>query len=232
MKMIPHPQRCLRGFWQISAAIALGLFPAVFLGADPAPISYPPAPDEKLFTALKSASPFQRTLNPSETYALRAVVVYEDLAYARVYNKQTKETLTLEIGGKPQNGLQLVKVIEPPMSGNLGGVKARISFAGEEAELQYDPEQLTYTNMRVPNPRGSGGPGGSGDGRRDGDRKGPSSEEREKFNKLSDENKEKLRTYIRAVVQKYPDMPGEERGNLIRGALQKLNDGRDVEIPK
>ena len=190
-------------------------------------ISYPPQPDEKLFAALKKASPFQRTLNISETYVLRAVAVYEDVAYARVFNRETKKTVTIEVGGEPEQGLELVKVVEPK-KGDLTAVTAQVSFAGEVAELKYEPEQLTPTQRR-----GSSGRGGpSRDGRSDGDRRGPTSEERKKYHTLSDEKKKKLHEYIKATVKKYPNMPREERGNLIRGALQKLSDGRDLEIPK
>ncbi len=199
-----------------------------------APFDYPPVPDEKLFTALKSTSPFLRTLNISETYSLRAVAIYEDLAFARVYNKSTKQTITIEVGGEPQAGLNLIKIIEPGDSSNLTEVAARISFAGEIAELKYSPEQLAPASRG-----GSSGSGRSGGGDRprgdgkDGDRKrGGSPEDRAKYEKLDDKKKEKLREYIKSTVSKYPDMPGEERGNLIRGALQKLSEGRDLDIPK
>ncbi|MDF1754329.1 MAG: hypothetical protein P1U89_16215 [Verrucomicrobiales bacterium] len=193
---------------------------------EPQPIQYPPHPDEKLFTALKSASPFLRTLNISETYALRAVATYEDMAYARVYNKETKQTITIEVGGEPQAGLNLIKIVEPGDASDLSGVAARISFAGEVAELKYSPEQLTPTS------RGGSGSGKGDRGRDGGERRGPSSKDREKYHSLSQDKQEKLKEYIKATMKKYPDMPREERGNLIRGALQKLADGREVEVPK
>jgi len=198
-----------------------------------APFDYPPVPDEKLFTALKSTSPFLRTLNISETYSLRAVAIYEDLAFARVYNKFTKQTITIEIGGEPQAGLNLIKIIEPGDSSNLTGVAAQISFAGEIAELKYAPEQITPSLRSPSSTSGRSSGDRQKDGGKDGDRKrGGSPEDRAKYEALDDKKKEKLREYIKSTVSKYPDMPGEERGNLIRGALQKLSEGRDLEIPK
>lgn len=189
-------------------------------------ISYPPVPDETLFSALRETSPFLRTLDISETYVLRAVATFEDIGYARVFNRETEQTITIELGGEPQAGMELVKIISPPAGGSLSGVSARISFAGEIAELKYSPEQLDPVRRSGPSrggpSRGKGPPRG----------KGPSSQDREKYMQLSEDRKQKLREYIKATVQKYPDMPREERGNLIRGAMQKLADGRDIEIPK
>jgi len=189
--------------------------------------SYPPFPDEKLFTALKTTSPFLRTINISETYVLRAVATFEELAYARVYNRDTKQTITIEVGGEPQQGLGLLKIVGPRNATDLTGVSARISFAGEVAELKYEPGQLTPTSRG-----GSGASSSSRGGNPDDKRRGPSSKDRESYHKLSDDKKKKLQAYIKATVKKYPNMPREERGNLIRGALQKLGDGRDIEIPK
>lgn len=125
------------------------------------------------------------------------------------------------MGGKPEGGLELVKIIEPS-KGDLTGVSARVSFAGEIAELKYEPEQLTPTQRK----------GAAGGSRGDGERRGPSSEDRKKYTTLSDDKKKKLHEYIKTTMKKYPNMPREERGNLIRGALQKLSEGRDLEIPK
>lgn len=209
-------------------SLLCGLFASTLYADDFDKIEYPPLPDEKLFTALKQTSPFLRTLNISETYVLRAVATYEELAYARVYNKETKQTVTIEIGGEPKSGLNLIKIVEPGSTGDLSRVAAQISFAGEVAELKYSPEQLTPTSRGGSGRGGPRGRSGGGDDRR----KGPSSKEREKYMQLSEPNKEKLKAYIKATVTKYPDMPREERGNLIRGALQKLADGRDLDVPK
>lgn len=187
-------------------------------------ISYPPVPDDSLFSALRETSPFLRTLNISETYVLRAVATYQDIGYARVFNRETEQTITIELGGEAQAGMELVKIISPPAGGSLSGVSARISFAGEIAELKYSPEQLDPVRRSGPSKGSPKGRGPKG--------KGPSSQDREKYMQLSEDRKQKLREYIKATVQKYPNMPREERGNLIRGAMQKLSDGRDIEIPK
>jgi len=179
----------------------------------------PPSPGEKDYKALIQTSPFQRTLNISETYALRGVAQFDDIVWATLYNKETKKTVLINPEKENEFGLKLVEVVP---SLELSGVAAKVSFAGEVAELRYDAAQLESN--------GAGRSGGSRgrDGGRDGERKGPSKEDRERYSKLNDDNKKKLREYIGTVMKKYPDMPREERGNLIRGALIRLSDGRDL----
>ncbi len=207
------------------------IFSLAIAWADDEALSYPDAPDPALFSALKAASPFQRTLNISETYALRAVATYADVAFARVYNRETNKTITMELGGEPQAGLVLKQINASEDASDLSGVSAMVAFAGEEAELKYDPAQLDPANRG----KKEGGPPDGRKGMRkggDGKRRGPSEESKQKYFALPEEKKEKFKTYIRSVMEKYPDMPREEKGNLIRGALQKLSDGGDIEVPK
>ena len=216
--------------WQLNKAI-LAIFVATLTladssSADEPPISYPPKPDEKLFSALRKTSPFLRTLNISDTYVLRAVAKHENIAYARVYNRETKKTITIEIGAEPNQGIELIKIVEPQKN-DLSSISARISFAGEVSELKYDPAQID------PVSRGGSGKGSqNGDRRSGGDKKGPTSQERDRYKTLSDAQKNRFKEYIKATSKKYPNMPREERGNLIRGALQKLSEGRSIDIPK
>ena len=47
------------------------------------------------FEALKSQSPFTRVLNFEDTYTLRGVAVIGSQAVARLYDRNTKKTLTV-----------------------------------------------------------------------------------------------------------------------------------------
>ncbi len=179
----------------------------------PAPLS----PGENDYRALIQTSPFQRTLNISETYALRGVAQFDDIVWATLYNKETKKTVLINPDKENEFGLKLVEVIP---SLELSGVAAKVSFAGEVAELHYDAAQLES--------KGAGRKGGGSSSSKSGERKGPSKEDMKRYQTLNDDNKKKLREYIGTVMKKYPDMPREERGNLIRGALIRLSDGRGL----
>lgn len=182
------------------------------------------------FSSLKTSSPFGRVLDPAATYALRGVAEFDDIRIATLYNKETKKSVLVVPEAANEEGLKLVSVQEGRTipGRELEGVSATISFAGEEVELKYDPVQLS--------PKGSGDQR-RGDGRRDGDRdgdgerRGPSKEDIERYRALSEEKQQKLREYIGHVMRNYQNISREERGNMIRGAMIRLSDGRDLEIP-
>ncbi len=183
------------------------------------------------FEALKAASPFGRVLDPAEVYVLRGVASFDDIQMATVYNRQTKKTVLVTPEKKTEEGLQLVEVSQPPSAPGyaLAAVSARISFAGDEVELRFGESQISPQSR----------PGGGGDGRRDGHgkgddgkRKGPSKEDIARYRALPQEKQQKLREYIGHVMRSYPNISREERGNMIRGAMIRLTDGRDLDVPK
>ncbi len=184
----------------------------------------PEAPSEGDFEALRKTSPFTRVLSLSETYALRGVARINGEQVATLYNRETKKTVVVTPDGKNDAGIALVGVSRAPQ---LDAVTARISFAGDEAELKYEISQL-YPEPKG-GPGGSGSPGGNPP---EGERRGPSPQDIERYKALPEEKQAKLREYIGAVMKNYPDMSREERGNLIRGAMMRLTDGRDIEIPQ
>ena len=93
-------------------------------------------------------------------------------------------------------------------------------------ELKYQLQGL------YPHNRGSGGPPQRGGGSDDGERRGPSQQDIERYKQLSDENRNQLRQYIGHIMKTYPNMSREERGNMIRGAMTRLSDGRGLDIPQ
>ncbi len=184
----------------------------------------PQAPSGDDFDALRKTSPFTRVLSFPETYALRGVATIDNVQVATLYNRETKKTIVVTPDGKNEAGIALVGIIP---AATLEGVAAKISFAGDEAELKYELSQI------APQPKPTGTPPGGGtDGRGgDGERRGPSPQDIERFKALPEEKQAKLREYIGHVMKNYPDMPREEKGNLIRGAMIRLTDGRDIEMP-
>lgn len=199
--------------------------------AEPA-LSAIPVPEEiseDEFSALLEASPFNRVLNFAETYALRGVASFEDIHMATLYHRDKKKTIVVspegKVVGELGDGLSLVEIIP---ADTLEGVSAKIAFAGEEVELKYEASQIF--------PKGKS-PGGAsqGDGRPrgpDGKPKGPSKEDIDRFRSLPPEKQARLREYIGHVMKSYPNMSRQEKGNLIRGAMIKLTDGREIEFPQ
>ena len=203
------------------AAVDAENSPAAVPGA---PTAVPAAPSESDFEALRKTSPFTRVLSLSETYALRGVARINGEQVATLYNRETKKTVVVTPDGTNDAGSALVDVSRAPQ---LDAVTARISFAGDEAELKYEISQIH------PEPKGGpGAPGAPGGKPPEGEQRGPSKEDIERYKALPEEKQAKLREYIGAVMKNYPNLSREERGNLIRGAMMRLTDGRDIEIPQ
>lgn len=176
---------------------------------------------KEYFSAIHSQSPFLRTLNIAETYALRGVAEIGGDPVATLYNRQTKKTLLVTKDKPNEAGIQMVEVVPAQ---NLDGVGVKVSFAGEVVELKYDSEVVS------PQPKSKGKPGGDGKPSSGGRRRGPSKKDMARYNSLSDEQKQKFRDYARQTMQKYPNLSREERFNMIRGAMTRLTDGRDIEL--
>jgi hypothetical protein len=180
----------------------------------------PEAVTKEHFSAIREQSPFLRNLNLAATYSLRGVAEINGQPVATLYNRETKKTLFISKNEPNDAGIQMIEVVP---GRNLGGVTVKVSFGGEVVELKYDSDQLS------PLASASSSGGGKGDGKGDGKRKGPSSEERKRYESLNAEQKEKFRQYARQTMQKYPNMSREERQNMIGGALSRLSEGKDVE---
>ena len=186
------------------------------------PVAPQPAPpSEQDYEALRKTSPFTRVLSLPETYTLRGVASVGGAQIATLYNRETKKTIVVTPDGNNEAGLTLVEVVP---GNDLAGVTAKVSFAGDEAELKYDVEHL------FPQPKGQAH-SGRREGGKDGERRRPSPQDIERFKALPEEKQAKLKEYIGHVIKNYPDMSREEKGNLIRGAMIRLTDGRDIEVP-
>lgn len=173
------------------------------------------------FSAIHSQSPFLRTLNIAETYALRGVAEIGGDPVATLYNRQTKKVLLVTKDKPNEAGIQMVEVVSAQ---DLEGVAVKVSFAGEVVELKYD--SAVVSPQAKSQDKSAGGAKSSSEGAR----RRPSKEDMARYNSLSDEQKQKFRDYARQTRQKYPDMSREERSNMIRGAMTRLTDGRDIAV--
>ena len=201
--------------------------PAVDPAFPDAPVSLP----GDHFAVLRTQSPFRRSLNLAETYTLKAVSRIGENSVATIYNRETKKTFTVATNGEVSPGADILKLVEVAGAGDLTTTAIKIDVAGETAELKYALEQVTPpTKNTIGSGMAAKGPPGGAPGKPDGERRGPTPEEIERYKKLPPEKQEVLRGYIRQVMEKYPDLPREERGAMIRGALVRLSDGHDIKL--
>ncbi|MCB1205803.1 MAG: hypothetical protein KDN18_16190 [Verrucomicrobiae bacterium] len=210
------------------------LFLSTLLGQDSPPDEFAPAnvaADD--FQALKGQSPFLRSLNMSDSLVLTGFADVEGERVATLVNKETKQTYVVS----SQTNSQGWKMVDLKTNEDLEKVSVKVAIDGGEvvtvryAEVGLKAGEAKPAPGPSTEPNGGptsiiaaqrsrfGGPGGP-DGRRFGG--GPPPEIREKLDKLSDEQRDKLREKMRELHEKSPDMSWEDRGKLFNDTLDKM----------
>ncbi|MCB1204435.1 MAG: hypothetical protein KDN18_09260 [Verrucomicrobiae bacterium] len=184
----------------------------------------PAAVTEEDFNALRTSSPFLRSLDLSQSLMLTGVARIEGQLFATLVDRETKKTHLVSQSANPE-GWRMVAV-----AGNeadLTTVSAEIAMAsGEVFAVRYDEKQLHPPEQKP------GGPGGSGEIRRDangrpvytnfregisgdGFRGPPPPEMVAKLEKLDDQTRERLIQGIREYRDKNPNVSSEDRQRLF-----------------
>jgi len=209
-----------------SLLACVGLSGAVaqeFVSAETSAIPAPVTADD--FAALKTSSPFLRSLDLSQTLKLTGVARIEGQLYATLVDRESKKTHLVTQAANPE-GWRMVAV-----AGNqadLTTVTAEIAMAsGEVFAVRYDETQLHPPENRPGAPGGSqGGPQRGPDGRPvyanfregisgDGFRGPPPPEMVAKLEKLDEKARDRLIQGIREYRDKNPDVSSEDRQKLF-----------------
>jgi hypothetical protein len=177
------------------------------------------------FAALKTSSPFLRSLDLSQTLKLTGVARIEGQLYATLVDRESKKTHLVSQAANPE-GWRMVAV-----AGNqadLTTVTAEIAMAsGEVFAVRYDEQQLHPPESQPGAPGGSqGGPQRGADGRPvyanfregisgDGFRGPPPPEMVAKLEKLDEKTRDRLIQGIREYRDKNPDVSSEDRQRLF-----------------
>lgn len=188
----------------------------------PAPVT---AEDVK---AVVDNSPFTRSLNLSDSLILTGLASIEQELVATLLDKNTKETYV--VTGQPNaQGWKMMGV--QGSSSELDKVTAKISVqGGEVVAVRFDEKQLKPGEGKpaagqAPAP---GDPRGQGPERRHGF--GPPPEVREKFAKLSEEQRHKLFEKMREYGMKHPEMSRDEMrqrmGEMLDREVARAEKGR------
>ena len=226
----PRGPRGMKPFLRLLPLILLSFVTAQETPPAPAPVDVVPigvATED--FTALKGQSPFLRSLNLSDSLVLTGFADVEGERVATIMNRETKQTYVVS----SQINSQGWKMVDLKTDADLEKVAAKVAVDGGEVvtvryanievktgEAKPAPGPSTETNgsptaiMEARRAR-FGGPRGPGMG-------GPPPEIREKMEKLSDDQREKLFNKMRELREKSPDMSWEERGKVFNEALDKM----------
>lgn len=219
-----------------STIAAVALFLGLSVGAqETVPVPDPDLPEPLAvthFEAVLGNSPFLRTLNLSETFSLRGIAEIDGEQVATLYNRETEKSVLVSASKANPEQMKLLAVNgNPGLLSGMTSVSATIAVGEEEVELKFEPNRVApRPGNKKPSGGGSSQGGKPSEQGKGGERKGPSQQDIDRYKSLTPEQQEKFREYMRQTMQKYPDISREERGNMIRGALTRLADGRDITV--
>lgn len=168
-------------------------------------------------------SPFSRMVNLSDNLVLTGIAYVDGKPVATVFNKETKQSSV--VGSEPNfQGWTLQEALPAP---DVKLSQARIRIGGELVSVRYasvSAEELRGERRRD-GERSDRGPPSGGDGDRfRGPSRGPSEEDRKRYESLSEKGREKFREMMRSKFsdEKFRNAPEEERRNIIRREFDRI----------
>ncbi len=196
---------------------------ALLAGAQEADPDLPQAFDPKSVAPVLENSPFSRMVNLSDNLVLTGIAYVDGKPVATVFNKETKQSSV--VGSEPNfQGWTLQEALPAP---DVKLSQARIRIGGELVSVRYasvSAEELRGERRRDGERSDRGPPpGGEGDRFR-GPSRGPSEEDRKRYESLSEKSREKFRDMMRSKFsdEKFRNAPEEERRNIIRREFERI----------
>lgn len=199
----------------------------------PAPVAAPapagpvdpdlPQPfDEASLSPMIQNSPFTRIVSISDSLVLTGMAYVNGKPVVTIFDKNEKQSIVVS----DEPNLKGWKLMEAMPSANIERAQAKIAIGGETFSIRHttlDKNDLKGKNDK--GDRGDRGPrGDSGGDRFNRSNRGPSEEDRKKYESLSDKAKEKFRDAMREKFsdEKFRNAPEEERRNAIRAMFDKI----------
>ncbi len=200
--------------------LCLALHPVILFAAEPDP-DLPQPFDPASLAPVTVSSPFTRMVSISDNLVLTGIAYINGKPVATLFNKETKESHI--VSSEPNfQGWVLNEALPAP---DITRSRAVVTIGGEQVKVSY--AAITADDMKMDRKRekseGGGPPPGGGD-RFKGSSRGPSDEDRKKYEALSDKAKEKFRDMMRSKFsdEKFRNAPEEERRNVIRKEFERI----------
>ena len=207
----------------MKALIPLLFATALLAGAEESDPDLPQPFDPKSVEPVLENSPFSRMVNLSDNLVLTGIAYVDGKPVATVFNKETK--LSSVVGSEPNfQGWTLQEALPAP---DVKLSQARIRIGGELVSVRYasvSAEELRGERRRE-GERSDRGPSQGGEGDRfRGPSRGPSEEDRKRYESLSEKGREKFREMMRSKFsdEKFRNAPEEERRNMIRREFDRI----------
>lgn len=178
--------------------------------------------DPASLTAIVENSPFTRIVSISDSLVLTGMAYVDGKPVVTIFDKTNKQSLVVS----EEPNLKGWKLVGAQPAEKIDFAQARIAIGGETFSIRHT--SLGKDDMRKDKSerRPEGGPPGPPGG---GDRfsrsnKGPSEEDRKKYESLSEKARDKFRDALREKFsdEKFRNAPEEDRRNAVRSIFEKI----------
>lgn len=201
---------------------AQALVPAAPAG--PVDPDLPQAFDPNTLTAVVENSPFTRIVSISDSLVLTGMAYVDGKPVVTIFDKNAKQSIVVS----DEPNLKGWKLVGATHAEKIDRAQAKISIGGETFSIRHTALSKDDMKKDSRGERREGGPGGppppGGDDRFRRSNRGPSEEDRKKYESLSEKSKEKLRDAMREKFsdEKFRNAPEEDRRNAMRAIFEKI----------
>lgn len=178
--------------------------------------------DPGTLAAVVENSPFTRIVSVSDSLVLTGMAYVDGKPVVTIFDKDSKQSIVVS----EEPNLKGWKLVGAQPSDKIDRAQAKISVGGETFSIRHTT--LTKDDMRKERDRGERREGGppppGGDDRFRRSNRGPSEEDRKKYESLSDGAKEKFRNALREKFsdEKFRSASEEDRRTAIRSIFEKI----------
>lgn len=199
---------------------ALCVLSHAVLSAQEADPDLPQPFDSNSLAAVATNSPFTRMVSISDNLVLTGIAYINGKPVATIFNKETKESHI--VSNEPNFQGWVLNEAQP--APDITRSRAVLTIGGEQVKVSYasvSAEDMKGDRKRDKAERSSDSGGGE---RFKGNSRGPSEEDRKRYESLSEKARDKFRDMMRSKFsdEKFRNAPEEERRNIIRKEFERI----------
>lgn len=198
--------------------------PVVAAASVPADPDLPQPFDPNTLTAVVENSPFTRIVSVSDSLVLTGMAYVDGKPVVTIFDKNAKQSIVVS----EEPNLKGWKLVGARPSDKIDYAQAQIAIGGETFSIRHttlskDDMRKDKSERRDGPPGGPGGPPPGGE-RYSRSNRGPSEEDRKKYESLSEKAREKFRDALRQKFsdEKFRTASEEDRRTAIRSIFEKI----------
>ncbi|MCB1209497.1 MAG: hypothetical protein KDK97_09230 [Verrucomicrobiales bacterium] len=180
----------------------------------------PSALDPATLQEMVQASPFTRAVNPSDSLILTGIAFIDGKPVATIFDTEKKQSHIVSEKANFQGWI----LQEAMPAADMRFAQVKVSIGGEVVSIRYDKDAMAPDKMKRDKRQDGGAPPPpAGDSFRKPSR-GPSEEDRKRYESLSDSAREKFRNVLRERFSdpKFRDAPEEDRRAFLKSTFEKI----------